>query len=60
MIIYEIRVIASNMGIDPKKMNKTDLIRSIQVKQGNSPCFKTAGHQCKFHDCHWRSDCLQN
>jgi len=34
MNIYDIRVIAKNMGIDPKKMNKTDLIKSIQIKRG--------------------------
>lgn len=59
MNIYDIRVIAKNMGIDPKKMNKTDLIKSIQIKEGNSPCYKTAGSYCEQTDCLWRSDCLE-
>jgi hypothetical protein len=59
IMIYDIRVIAKNMGIDPKKMNKTDLIKSIQIKEGNSPCYKTAGSYCEQTDCLWRSDCLE-
>jgi len=60
MNIYDIRVIAKNMGIDPRKMNKADLIKSIQIKEGNSPCFKTAGNYCDQEDCLWRSDCLSS
>ena len=57
--IYEIRMIAKNMGIDPKKMNKTNLIKSIQIKEGNTPCFKTADIYCDQTDCLWNSDCLK-
>ena len=60
MDIYKIRVIAKNMDIKPKGMNKADLIKSIQIKEGNSPCFKTAGKYCDQADCLWRSDCLSN
>jgi hypothetical protein len=59
MTIYDIRVIAKNMGVNPKKMNKADLIKSIQIKEGNTPCFKTAGSYCDQADCCWRSDCLK-
>ena len=59
MTIYEIRVIAKNLGIDPKKKKKTDLIKIIQIKEGNTPCFKTAGTSCDQGDCCWRSDCLK-
>ena len=59
MTIYDIRVIATDMGIEPKKMNKVDLIRSIQIKEGNEPCFKTARTSCDQTDCLWRSDCLK-
>jgi hypothetical protein len=58
MTIYDIRVIAKNMGINPRKMNKSDLIRTIQIKEGNTPCFKTASSDCDQKDCLWRSDCL--
>ena len=59
MTIYDVRVIAKNMGIDPKKMKKRDLIRSIQIKEGNTPCFKTADTYCDQADCLWKSDCLK-
>jgi len=59
MTIYDIRIIAKNMGIDPKKMNKTHLIRSIQTKEGNTPCFKTGNTHCDQEDCLWKSDCLE-
>jgi hypothetical protein len=59
MTIYDVRVIAENMGIAPKKMNKSDLIKSIQIKEGNFPCFKTADNYCDQKDCCWKSDCLK-
>ena len=59
MTMYEIRVIANKMGINPNKMNKTDLIRSIQIQEGNTPCFKTTGTHCDQADCLWKSDCLK-
>jgi len=59
MTIYEIRIIAHKMGINPNKMNKMDLIRLIQRQEGNKPCFKTAGTYCDQTDCLWKSDCLK-
>ena len=59
MSIYEIRLLASEMDIDPKKLNKADLIKSIQIKDGSTPCFKTADTYCDKADCLWKSDCLK-
>lgn len=59
MTIYDIRVIAKNLGIDPKSFNKRDLIRSIQTKVGRTPCFKTEVIYCDHADCLWKSDCLK-
>ena len=59
MSIYEIRLIASKMGIDPVKLNKKDLIESIQIKEGKTPCFKTADSYCDQAGCFWKSDCLK-
>jgi len=56
--MYDIRIIAESMGINPKKMNKMDLIRSIQIEEGNKPCFKTAATYCDQADCLWKSDCF--
>ena len=36
----------NQLGIDPKKLNKKDLIKSIQIKEGSTPCFKTADTYC--------------
>ena len=59
MTIYELRVIAKNMGIDPRKKNKANLIKTIQFKEGNVPCFKTAGSYCDQEDCCWQRDCYK-
>ena len=59
MTIYEIRMIAKNKGIDSKKKNKAALIKTIQIKEGNTPCFQTVGSYCDKTDCCWRSDCLK-
>jgi len=40
-----------------KKM-KTDFIRALQAKEGNSPCFRTGSDSCIQIDCCWRSACL--
>ena len=59
MTIYELRVIAKNMGVDPRKKNKANLIKTIQSKEGNVPCFKTAGNSCYQEDCRWQRDCYK-
>lgn len=58
MNVQEVREIAKGMGVSPGKMKKMELIRSIQVKEGNSPCFQTDAHNCDQADCRWRNDCL--
>ena len=59
MTIYDIRVIATNMGINPKNKNKVELIRTIQIREGNVPCFGRADASCDQTNCLWRSDCLK-
>ena len=58
MKAQEIKAKAKDMGINPGRMKKMDLIRSIQTKEGNFPCFQTAEKQCDQMSCCWRSDCL--
>jgi hypothetical protein len=41
MTVKEIKVIAKKMGISASKMKKADLIRTIQMTEGNTPCFQT-------------------
>lgn len=57
MNMQTIKAIAKKMSIEPGSMNKMDLVRSIQEKEGNIPCFKTNQPSCQQLDCCWRSDC---
>lgn len=57
MKMHDIKKIAAKMGVNPGKMNKKDLIRTIQEKEGNTPCFKMERDACDQYDCCWRNDC---
>ena len=49
--------------MDIKKVvgvKKHDLIREIQKREGNSPCFGTATDYCDQWNCCFREDCLGN
>ena len=59
MKIEEVRNIARSSGINPGKLSKIELIKSIQIKEGNFDCFATAYNgQCDRVDCIWREDCF--
>ena len=59
MKIQKIREIARGQGLDPGKAEKVELIRAIQLKEGNFDCFATA-HEgvCDQGGCLWRTDCF--
>ena len=59
MQMQEIRSIAKNFGIKTSRQNKVDLVRSIQVAEGNFSCFATATDGvCDQTGCIWREDCF--
>lgn len=59
MNIKEIKEKAKTVGIsNAEKMKKVDVIRAIQAKEGNFPCFQTAQDFCDQNSCCWRSDCV--
>lgn len=59
MKMDDIRIIARNAGIKPGKLNKTQLVRSIQLTEGNFDCFATATNgECDQWACIWREDCF--
>lgn len=59
MKVQDIRIKAKELGIRPNKMNKTDLIRSIQRNEESIECYATDRIQhCGELDCLWRTDCL--
>lgn len=39
------------------RMRKDDLIKAIQMAEGNSACYKTIP-DCRQADCCWMEDCL--
>ena len=57
MKIAEIKTKAKNLGFDPGKLRKDQLIRNIQAKEGYESCYKTNVVHCEHFDCCWRSDC---
>ena len=59
MDIQEIRTIAKAHSIHPGKHGKTELIKSIQLGEGNFDCFATAfAGECDQSGCSWREDCF--
>lgn len=58
MNMTEIKAKAKDLGIKIGKMGKADLIRTIQTKEGNFPCFETAKDFCSQKACSWREACL--
>lgn len=57
MKIQEIKQIAKAMGLKAGVgKTKQDLIRDIQIAEGNSPCFKNIS-DCGIMNCLWRGDC---
>lgn len=59
MNLTRIRTIAIQKGINPGKLNKTDLIRAIQRFEGVFDCYATAREEiCDQPGCAWREDCF--
>jgi len=59
MKLEQIRSIAKSHSINPGKLSKTQLIKSIQTGEGNFDCFATAyDGECDQTGCSWREDCF--
>ena len=59
MKVSEIQKRARKLGIgDTWKFKKRELIKAIQIKEGNFDCFGTAINYCDQLKCLWRKDCL--
>ncbi|MBC8318784.1 MAG: SAP domain-containing protein [Desulfobulbaceae bacterium] len=59
MKMTDVKKKATSVGIKSGKMKKTDLIRAIQLKEGNPTCFQTGITPCDQSTCCWRADCVQ-
>ena len=59
MKVPEIKQKAKDLGIQPGKMKKTELIHAIQQAEGCTPCFGQSNGQCSQADCCFIQDCLK-
>ena len=59
MNMQEIRVLAKDFGIKTSRMSKMELIKTIQLTEGNFNCFASAiNGECDQSKCKWRDDCF--
>ena len=58
MKLADIKMKAKELDIKTGNLKKVDLIRKIQTKEGNNPCFQMNGGSCDQMACCWRKDCL--
>ena len=61
MNMNEVKQIARSRGLNPGRMKKADLIRTMQREEGNESCFFQTGQAdvCDQGQCLWREDCLK-
>lgn len=60
MKLEQVRSIAKSRGLHPGKLSKTELVKSIQIQEGNFDCFATAyDGECDQTGCSWREDCFE-
>ena len=58
MKMQELRVIAKKYGINSFGKTKANLIREIQIAEGNFDCFGSAVEYCDQWGCHYRPLCF--
>jgi len=57
----EIRNIAQNHQLAVKGLSKANMIRKIQLHEGNLACYaSTFRDECGQSGCLWRNDCLKS
>lgn len=59
MNMKTIRQLAKTLQVETGQLSKTDLIKKIQLAEGNFDCYGSASNgECDQFACAWRSDCL--
>jgi hypothetical protein len=58
MNLTEVKSKAKEVGVSVSKMKKPELIRAIQLAEGNVDCFGKPEGACDQENCCFRSDCL--
>ena len=57
----ELLKLAKNFHVSPVGLSKTELIRKLQLCEGNFDCYGRASEgMCDQPECLWREDCLQD
>ena len=59
MSMPEIRAKAKDLGIQPGKMKRAELIHAIQTAERNTPCYGKSNGQCPYTNCCFVRDCLK-
>ena len=58
MDIEDIRIIAQRYRVECDGRSKNEIIRKIQMHNGQSNCFGTNhGDSCRYAGCCWREEC---
>jgi len=58
MKLDEIKEIAKQHNIKSVRVKKADLVRAIQLAEGNDQCFDSGNAtDCGQEKCLWREDC---
>jgi len=60
MKMQELRVIAKKYGINSFGKTKANLIREIQIAEGNFDCFGSAVEYCDQWGCRYRPLCFDD
>ncbi len=59
MKLEAVHSIAKAHHIKPGHLSKTELIKAIQIEEGNFDCFATTKNgDCDQANCMWREDCF--
>ena len=59
MKLENIRSMAKMRGVPHENLSKTELIKMLQICEGNFDCFATAyDGVCDQVNCLWREDCF--
>lgn len=59
MKMQEVKRKAKTLGINSFGKTKVELVREIQIKEGNFPCYGTAVDYCDQYQCCFRASCLK-
>ena len=58
MKMQEVRSLAKKLGVNSFGKSKIELIRDIQLKEGNFDCYGTTQGYCDQEKCLFRQSCL--